>query len=102
MTAENLRRGDWVALFAQVVDPDPHEDDVVLDLWSHNEQYHALVRRDRIIPVETPDWALQCSSLYQQDDKSLLRCDLHDGHAEAHTRGPQTWNNLGEYGRVDS
>lgn len=98
---ENLRRGDWVALFAQVVDPDPHPEDVTLDLWSHNEQYRALVRRDRIALVDPPDWAEDCTSLYDQGNGTLVRCGLHAGHDEAHVRGAQMWNDLGEYGRVD-
>ena len=99
--SDDLKPGEWVAAFGQLVDRPNHPDDVVVQFFSHNEQYDCHIKRDRVAVVDPPDFALTCNSLYRNDDRSLLRCTLHERHPGAHTAGSQMWNDLGEYGRVE-
>lgn len=96
-----LRPGDWVRAWGQVVERPAHPDDVVVEFFSHNEQWAGHVRRERVESASVPNFAEPCASLYEDRPGHLLRCSLHHNHAQAHTRGAQTWNNDGQYGYVD-
>lgn len=97
-----MRPGDWVLVRGQIVDKPAHPDDVVVEFFSHNEQWSGHVERDRVAPSEVPDFAAPCASVYEDAPGHLLRCSLHHNHAQAHVRGAQTWNNGGQYGYVEA
>jgi hypothetical protein len=48
--------GQWVRIRAKVVPGSVHPDDALVELWSHNEQYLAHVRRSDIVDVVKPPW----------------------------------------------
>jgi len=81
--------GDWVQVFGQVAAAERvHPDDVVVELFSHSDQYVAVVRRDRVVHIAPPEGiATRCTALYvvpKQPNDALLRCHKHDGHAPRH------------------
>jgi hypothetical protein len=94
------RPGDWVQIAAQVaVAERSHPEDVVVELFSHNEQYAAAVRRDRVVRTAPPAFAMRCTRLYQTPkavNDELIRCRLHENHADEHSAtasdgAPWTW-----------
>jgi len=86
--SSKVRPGDWVSVKAQVVDAGPcHPDDISVELFSHNEQYTTVIRRDRVEQIAPPtDLAYRCTSLMKVPawHDAYLRCRLHSGHADVH------------------
>lgn len=81
--------GDWVQVFGQVAAVERvHPDDVVVELFSHSDQYQAHVRRDRVALVAPPEGiATRCTALYavpKRPNDALLRCRKHEGHSPRH------------------
>lgn len=85
-TTEIPESGQWVKVWAQVKDNDPHPEDYIVTLFSHNEEYDAYVRRDRVfITNVVPEWAERCRALtYYEGAGALYRCERPQGHAGDH------------------
>lgn len=85
---EPVNRGDWVQVYAQIRDPNPHPDDYTVDLFSHSDQYQAMVRRDHTVKCDPPidqGIAQRCHHLYQYPNRNLLaRCTKHLRHEAMH------------------
>ena len=87
-------KGEWVQVWGQVVETDPHPEEITVRMESHNEDYHCLVRRDRVIQVERiPSFAPICGSLKRIDGDLLRRCARVHGHAPDHQAGDDRWTN---------
>lgn len=55
---EPLKAGDWVWVAGQITETHQHPEDVTVEMFSHNEQYQADVRRDRVERMAgVPSWA---------------------------------------------
>ena len=80
--------GDWVRVWGQVKNVDPHPEEYSVEFESHNEQYRALVRRDLTVfkPDKLPPGARRCTSLWHADDEgqTYVRCERHEGHGASH------------------
>ena len=86
--------GEWVLVWGQVVETDPHPEEITVRMESHNEDYRCLVRRDRVVRAHQPDFAPRCGSLFQAGDHSglLHRCDRVSGHdRDGHREGQRAW-----------
>jgi len=59
---QDAKPGDWVLIRAQVVDASTKPEDILVELFSSNDQQHTVIRRDLIeqivLPVEPPDNAV--------------------------------------------
>lgn len=95
------RPGDWVTVLGQVVDKPTHPSDLVIELFSHNEQYACHVERGRISPAEVPALADRCAALFDKGNERLLRCMLHLDHYGDHRQGKWHWNDSATYGHVE-
>jgi hypothetical protein len=87
-----FEKGGWVSIYAQVVktpeDEGVHPSDVLVDLFSHSDQYQAHVRKDWVRPIEPPEGIAQrCGHLGDSlgNGEGLIRCVKHLGHAGSHT-----------------
>lgn len=60
-----------------------HPDDVLVEFFSHSDQYAAHVRRDRVVvPDALPDFVRTCTALRAALDGTLHRCIHHEHHDE--------------------
>jgi hypothetical protein len=69
---------------------------------SHNQDYHALIRRDHLHAITTPPpgWG-RCTHLLDTGFESLVRCIEPRGHRGDHRSGQNTWSDLVSYGYVE-
>lgn len=85
-----IQPGDWVQVWGQVQPIDCHPEDVVVEFFSHSDQYQASVRRDRVeAPAEPPPFLTLCTSLYGTLSGYLWRCALreHGPHVQHSANG---------------
>lgn len=104
--SDELQPGDWVTVYAQVVDEPTKPEDIVVEMFSSNTQFMAHVLRDRVSKADPPARiALRCSSLYWTDTNGLQHCVKHDGHSGHHVDDLEEWyyrwTDADEYGRVE-
>jgi molybdenum cofactor biosynthesis enzyme MoaA len=78
--------GDWVQVWGQVRRGETHPEDVLVEFFSHSEQWAGHVRTDRVVwtPGEAPDFVYQCTRLHLTANDALRRCIKHDGHGGKH------------------
>ncbi len=93
--------GDWVLCWGQVVDRLAHDDDAVVEFFSHNEQYQCHVRRDRIEQADPPPFANQCNHMRQGHTNEFFRCELTDGHTAEHKWRNDYWSNRATAGYLE-
>lgn len=107
MAPEKPEEGVWVQVWAQVVDSDPHPDEVTVRLESHGEHYNGLVRVDRVtVPDELPGFVERCPSLYRTKysggaDERFVRCKSWHDHPGDHASGKWEWHEQASYGYVE-
>lgn len=106
------RAGDWVRVWALVVEPDPHPEEVKVRLESHNEHYLGYIRRDHVeFTGEVPAAADVCTSVFLAESAEckhqpsrgeiLVRCQkLHEHHGD-HRNMDLDWTDKQEYGHVE-
>ena len=86
--------GQWVQVYGQVCEhAGVHPDDVLVEFFSHSDQYRAHVLADRVRPVDPPEGiAERCNALRSDDTHSLsyLRCTRHLGHGGEHNGGVES------------
>jgi hypothetical protein len=86
--------GEWVQCWGQVVETDPHPEEITVRMESHNEDYRCLVRRDRVVRVdETPAFAPKCGSLASSGGGTYRRCERAHGHGGDHRHSSVSWAN---------
>jgi hypothetical protein len=77
--------GDWVLVWGQIRRGRTHPEDVLVEFFSHSEQYACHVKTDRIVHTcEQPEFAIQCTRLHLTANSALRRCEKHDGHKGKH------------------
>lgn len=77
--------GDWVQVWGQVVEGATHPEDVLVEFFSHSEQYEAHVRADRVVASRRlPDFVSRCTDLYGGGEGPLWRCTRHSKHGDQH------------------
>jgi hypothetical protein len=77
--------GDWVQVWGQVRRGLTHPEDVLVEFFSHSEQWAGHVKTDRIVFTgEEPDFVIQCTRLRMTANNAMRRCTKHDGHAGKH------------------
>jgi hypothetical protein len=80
--------GDWVLVWGQILRRKTHPEDVCVEFFSHNEQYHCDVRIDRVrIVDEQPDFITACTALFRFAGGAnglIVRCARHDQHGGKH------------------
>jgi hypothetical protein len=84
-----IKIGDWVLAWGQVRESNHHPEDVVIEFFSHNEQWAGHIRLDRVQPATTPPPfdAAQCNALRRTKSGSLRRCVRLDQHGKKHEDG---------------
>lgn len=88
VTPEPIQPGDWVQVWGQVKNERTHPEDVLVEFFSHSEQWSGHVRKDRVVKAETPDFVYRCTAMTETHDKAAyIRCDRHDGHGGLHQSG---------------
>ncbi len=97
IASNSLPGGTWVQVWGQVVEKKHHPEDVVVEFFSHNEQYHCDVRRDRVVVGDTPDFAERCVHL-KEVDGMYARCTSHKGHSYKHQAGELSWASINSNG----
>lgn len=94
--------GDWVRVWGQVVEASNHPEDAVVEFFSHNAQWHAHVRLDRIETAEeVPPFVSRCPSLLLEGPGIYVRCAEHDGHGGAHVNDKWRWFDSDSDGRIE-
>lgn len=104
-----MKKGDWVKVWGQVTDTKTHPEDVEVEFFSHNEQFHAPIRKDRIEEaLLLPGFAEECYALREYDAEVLgemtkihLKCTGHLGHDGKHRCGRVTWKNAQNVGWIE-
>lgn len=87
-TQVKVQVGEWVLVWGQVIDKPHHPEDVVVELFSHSEQFAGHVRLDRVKTVKTqPEFAAQCLALRRTKGGSLRRCVRLNQHGGKHEDG---------------
>lgn len=80
--------GDWVTVYGQVVEGRSHPEDLIVEFFSHCDQYQAHVKADRVVKADPPTHLSQrCTHLWQQPYElgyALLRCVKHHSHGGEH------------------
>lgn len=80
--------GDWVLVWGQVKAGNTHPEDVIVEFFSHSEQYACDVRTDQVvITQELPEFASRCTALFWfagGDNELLIRCARHLHHGKLH------------------
>lgn len=79
--------GDYVLCWAQVVDDNPHPDNMLVRFASHNEHYTGYVRRvDIVFTGELPPNVEKCEALFTEPGNSTyyVKCTLHHEHGGDH------------------
>lgn len=80
--------GDWVLVWGQVREGNTHPEDVIVEFFSHSEQYACHVRTDRVVTnQELPEFATRCTALFWfagGDNELLIRCARHLHHGKKH------------------
>lgn len=93
-----VKAGDWVQVYAQVVNSAPHPAEYTVRFESHNEHYNGLVRRDHCVKTDPPvGIAGKCTALIKVDvsgQTTFIQCKRHLHHGERHVTGK---NLHGEY-----
>lgn len=97
----DLEPGSWVTVYGQVVEAGDHStrthpEDVLVEFFSHSDQYQAHVRRDRVRPVEPPEGiAERCPHIADSltGGEALVRCIKHLKHSGQHSdrSGRKVW-----------
>lgn len=98
---DHMPPGRWVLVWGQLVDKPAHPEDVVVEFFSHGEQWRGHVRRDRVEPAPTPDFAVQCHSLRQVKPHRYARCEETQNHSGDHRSGRHIWTDHGADGGID-
>ena len=97
--------GDWVLVWGQIQAGQTHPEDVIVEFFSHMEQYECHVKTDRIVindRDELPDFAQECTDLFEYKPDKLIRCILHHDHGQPHRdRKGRTWVDEESYGYVE-
>lgn len=105
-----FKPGDWVQVYAQVIEDHPAMGDVNLDVFSHNTQYQAMVRRDRVKACAPPEFAGRCNHMNKSGlADTLVRCRWHHNHGGDHaawvgglvTGGSLAWTDAETYGYIE-
>lgn len=102
-----FKQGAWVRVWARVVHQDHlHPEDVRLEFESHNEQYEAHVRKDRVEAAdEIPEFAIRCTHLYGSTltDGQYWRCYLYERHPDNHVAnaGSLSWSDEQTAGYIE-
>jgi hypothetical protein len=97
-----FRPGDWVLVYARVERHAGHPDDMLVRFESHNEDYTAAVRLDRVVmSTELPTWARLCTAMVAEDDGRYVRCEALERHAGWHTHGERQWDNRTTVGHIE-
>lgn len=92
--------GEWVQVWGQIVAGKTHPEDVMVEFFSHSEQYQAHVRIDRVEKSEfLPDFVEMCRALRMTNKGNLRRCVRHEKHGGDHwdVRG-RKFSNIGVAG----
>jgi hypothetical protein len=80
--------GDWVQVWGQVREGLTHPEDVMVEFFSHSEQWAGHIKTDRVVFTgEVPDFVETCTALLKfagGDNGLLVRCVLHHGHDKKH------------------
>ena len=80
----SVQAGDWVAIYAQVVNGSPTRNEITVELFSKSDQYQAVVLANNMIPLGCPpDFAPLCSHMFQKDGM-FLKCGDGYGHEGIH------------------
>lgn len=83
-----MQQGDWVQVWAQVSkvnEPGVHPEDVLVEFFSHSEQWQGHVRLDRVIETDkVPDFAGTCTHMHNTNKGAYRRCVKHDRHGGNH------------------
>jgi hypothetical protein len=86
--------GDWVLVWGQILRGPTHPEDVRVEFFSHNEQYHCDVRTDRVRTVdEQPDFITTCTAMFRFAggvNGLFVRCVRHERHGGKHRDGGGT------------
>lgn len=88
--------GTWVAVQGQVLEVMEGDDmDYKVEFFSHNEQYPAWVRKDRVAPIPTPGHVTQCTAMTVNvlDTNIYYRCEKreHRRFDKNHKSGAYEW-----------
>lgn len=82
------KAGDWVQVWGQVRPGPTAPDDVIVEFFSHTEQYNCHVLTDRVVFTgERPEFASTCTALFRfagGDNGMFVRCARHEGHGKKH------------------
>lgn len=86
MSDENkIQIGEWVLVWGQVRESPHHPEDVVVEFFSHNEQWAGHIRLDRVKPAGgDPPFAAQCPALRKTKSGAFRRCVRVANHAKKH------------------
>ena len=91
--------GDWVWVAGQLMSGNTHPDDVLVEFFSHSDQWTGHVRADRIRTIdvgELPEFVPMCRALTVDTEAPhtdikpgenvfrLRRCTLHQHHGDEH------------------
>lgn len=88
---QHPEKGDWVQVWGQVAEidaPGVHPEDVLVEFFSHSEQYRCHVRKDRVEAAsELPAFVTACTALFLfagGRNGLFVRCALHAQHGGKH------------------
>jgi len=86
VTTNTPEEGDWVQVWGQIIRGKTHPEDVLVEFFSHNEQYSCHVKTDRIVYTgEQPEFVETCTALHEVMKTHLFaRCTQHNDHAGDH------------------
>lgn len=83
-----MKKGDWVQAWGQVRkidEPGVHPEDVLVEFFSHNEQWAGHVRLDRVVEVDQdslPGFIGTCTAMHETKSGAYRRCVLHERHGD--------------------
>jgi len=80
--------GDWVLVWGQIRRGRTHPEDVLVEFFSHNEQWAGHIRTDRVVISDLqPDFVTTCTAMFRYAGGAnglFVRCALHEGHSKKH------------------
>jgi hypothetical protein len=79
--------GEWVQVWGQVRKGPTHPEDVLIEFFSHSEQYACHVKTDRIVwtPGVVPDFVEKCTAMHEVTKTHMFaRCTQHHDHPGDH------------------
>lgn len=82
--------GDWVSVQGQVTGF-PVPEDLVVEFFSHSDQWRGAVRVDTVLAKIDPPEGSRCTHMYSMTVGSYVRCESHLGHSEDHHMREIRW-----------